>query len=173
MTATQPDHDFVDIRARLSLSARMDLALKVLDIGGLSIPGLLMYRLGSARTRHFEAAFLSEGGGLDKFLKELIEQFPAAEDRIFRAVGHNATLKRVSAEMELVKAHTLLSSTEVSPSSMRNWTIGIPEHLTPHLSSILHACAVSDRATKENKMKKDTFTVRIALLVNYSEQDAI
>ena len=156
------DHNFVDIHARLSPSARMDLALKVLDVGDLSIPGLLMHRLASARTRHFETAFLSEGGGLDKFLKELVEQFPAAEDCIFRAVGRDSVLKRVSAEMELVKMHTLLSSTEVSPHSMRNWTIGIPGHLTPHLSSILRVCAVSDRATKENKLKKDTFTVRVA-----------
>lgn len=85
--------DFIDIHARLSPSACMDLALKVLDVGDLSIPGLLMHRPASARTRHFETAFLSEGGGLDKFLKKLVEQFPAAEDCIFRTVGRHSTLK--------------------------------------------------------------------------------
>jgi hypothetical protein len=173
MTAALPDHDLVDIRARLSPSARMDLALKVLDVGDLSILGLLLHRLASAKTRHFETAFLSEGGGLEKFLEELVTQFPAAEDCIFRAVGHDITLKRVSAEMELVKTYTLLSSTELTPHSMRDWSIGIPDHLTPHLASILRACAVSDRAMKENKIKKDTFTVRAASLAYYGQKDTI
>lgn len=131
----------------------------MLDIGYLSITGLLMHRFTSAGTCHFENAFLSEGGGLETFLKELVERYPAAEDCISRVVGHTATLKTVSAEMELVKSHTLLSSTEVTPHSMRDWTIGIPEHLAPCLSSILHASAVSERADKENKVKKDTSTV--------------
>ena len=142
----------------------MDLALKVLDIGGLSITRLLMHRLGSAETSHFKNAFLSEGGGLEKSLKELVERYPAAGDRISRAVGLGHTLKKVSAEMDLVKTHTLLSSTEVTPHSMRDWTIGIPEHLAPCLSSILRASAVSDRAVKENKVKIDTFTVSLTSL---------
>ena len=68
-------------------------------------------------------------------------------------------LKKVSAEMELVKLFTLLSSTKVTPHSMRNWSIGIPERLTPCLSSVLRAGAVSDRAAKENKIKKNTSMV--------------
>ena len=67
-------------------------------------------------------------------------------------------------EMELVKAHALLSSTEVTPHSMRDWSVGIPEELAPCLSSILCASAVSERSEKENKVKKDTFTVSITLL---------
>jgi hypothetical protein len=175
MTATLPDDNFVDIHARLSPSARMDLALKVLDVGDLSILGLLSHRLASARTRHYETALLSKGGGLEKFLEELVTQFPAAEDCVFRAVGRNITLKRVSAEMELVKTYTFLASTELSPHSMRNWSIGIPEHLAPHLASILRACAVSDRAMKENKIKKDTYTVRAASLaiVYYSQKTQV
>ena len=149
----------VDIHARLDPSARMRLALEVLDVGGLSITKLLMFRLGSSETSHFKNAFLSEDGGLEKFLNELVEQYPASEDCIARAVGHHITLKKVSAEMELVKTHTLFSSTDVTPRSMRNWTVGIPEHLVPFLSSILRASAVSDRAAKENKTKRDTFTV--------------
>lgn len=143
----------------------MDLALKVLDVGNLSIAGLLMHRLTPAGTCHFKNAFLSEGGGLETFLKELVELYPAAEDCISRAVGHNITLKKVSAEMELVKSHTLLSSAEVTPHSMRNWTVGIPEHLAPCILSVLRASAVSDRAAKENKAKKDTFTVCILTLL--------
>lgn len=164
MATTPITHASIDIRARLSPAARMDLALKVLDVGNLSITGLLMYRLASAGTGHFRNAFLSEGGGLEIFLKELIGQYPVAENRIFQAVGHNFTLKTVSAEMELVKSYTLLSSTEISPNSMRDWTIGIPKHLAPCLSSILCAGAFSNRAVKENKTKKDTFTVRIYYL---------
>jgi len=166
MTTTPITRELVDIHARLNPPARMDLALKVLDVGNLSITKLLMHRLDSAGTCHFENAFLSEGGGLENFLKELVEQYPAAEDCIFRAAGHNLTLKKVSAEMELVKSHTLLSSTEITPHSMRDWTIGIPEHLTPCLSSILRTSAVSDRAEKENKVKKETFTVSVTLLVS-------
>ena len=154
-------HDFVDVHAMLSPADRMNLALRVLDIGGLSITELLMHRLTSAGTRHFENSFLSEGGGLEIFLKGLIGQCPAAQDRIFRAVGHKIALKTVSAKMEVVKSHTLLSSAEITPHSMRDWTVGIPKHLAPCLSSILHAGAVSDRATKENKTKKDTFTVSV------------
>ena len=155
--------ELVDIRARLDPSARMGLALKVLDVGNISITRLLMYRLESAETCHFKNAFFSEGGGLETFLKELVEQYPAAEDCISRAVGYNLTLKKVSAEMDLVKSHTLLSSTETTPHLMRDWTIGIPEHLAPCLSSILRASAVSDRAVKENKTKKDTFTVSLTI----------
>ena len=77
--------------------------------------------------------------------------------------------------MELVKTYTFLTSTELSPHSMRNWSIGIPEHLAPHLASILRACAVSDRAMKENKIKKDTYTVRAASLaiVYYSQKTQV
>ena len=142
----------------------MDLALKVLDVGNLSVAGLLMYRLTSAGTSHFKNTFLSKGGGLEIFLKELVEQHLVAEDCISRAVGHGITLKTVSAEMELVKSYTLLSSTEVTPHSMCDWTIGIPEHLMPCLLSILRVSAVSNRAVKENKAKKDTFTVSILTL---------
>lgn len=159
MTTPPVSRELVDIHARLDPSARMKLALKVLDVGSISIARLLMYRLESAETCHFKNAFLSEGGGLEILLKELVEQYPAAEDCISRAVGYNHILKNVSAEMDLVKSHTLLSSTEITPHSMRDWTIGIPEHLTPCLSSILRASAVSDRAAKENKTKNDTFTV--------------
>ena len=165
MTATPVTHGLVDIHARLSPSACMDLALKVLDVGNLSVAGLLMYWLTSVGTSRFKNAFLSEGGGLEIFLKELVEQHLVAEDCISRAVGHGITLKMVSAEMELVKSYTLLSSTEVTPHSMRDWTIGIPEHLAPCLSSILRVSAVSNRAAKENKAKKDTFTVSILTLL--------
>ena len=168
MTSTPVTGELVDIHARLDPSARMELALKVLDVGSLSITRLLMYRLNSAGTRHFEKAFLSEGGGFETFLKELVEQYPTAEDCISRAVGHGLTLKKVSAEMEVVKSHTLLSSTDISPHSMRDWTIGIPEHLAPCLLSILRAGAISDRAVKENKVKKDTFTVSVTLPVHDS-----
>lgn len=153
-----------NIHARLNPSARMDLALKVLDIGGLSITGLLMHRLNTSDTCHFEKAFLSEGGGFEILLKELVEGYPAAGDCIFRVAGHSLVLKKVSAEMEAVKSYTLLSSTDITPHSMRDWTIGIPEDLVPCLSSILHASAVSDRPVKENKVQKDTFTVSTALL---------
>ena len=153
----------VDIHARLDPLARMKLALDVLDVGGLSVTKLLMFRLGSSETSHFKNAFLSEGGGLEKFLKELVDQYPASEDCIARAVGHHITHKKVSAEMEFVKTHTLFSSTDITPHSMRNWTVGIPEHLVPCLSSILRASAVSDRAAKENKTKRDTFTVSSTL----------
>lgn len=150
----------------------MDLALKVLDVGNLSVAGLLMHRLTSAGTCRFKNKFLSEGGGLEAFLKELVERYPAAEDCISRAVGHNTTLKTVSAEMELVKSYTLLSSTEVTPHSMRDWTIGIPEGLAPCLSSILRASAVSDRAAKENKVKKCTSTVSRPPLLCEVEKNA-
>ena len=163
MTTSPAAHELVDIRARLDPSARMKLALRVLDIGNIPITRLLMYRLESAETCHFKNAFLSEGGGLEFFLKELVERYPAAEDCISQAVGYNLTLKKVSAEMDLVKSHTLLSSTEITPHSMRDWTIGIPEHLAPCLLSILRASAVSDRAAKENKTKKDTFTVSLTV----------
>jgi hypothetical protein len=169
MTATPVTRELVDIHARLDPSARLDLALKVLDIGHLSVTKLLMHRLGSGQ---FRTAFLSEGGGLEVFLEELTDQYPVAEDYISRAVGHETVLKTVSAEMELVKAHALLSSTEVTPHSMRDWTIGIPEDLAPCLSSILHASAVSGRSEKENKVKKDTSTVSTALLVYDSERSA-
>ena len=139
----------------------MDLALRVLDVGDLSITRLLTYRLHSAETSHFKNAFFSEGGGLETFLKGLVEQYPAAADCVSRAIGHNTILKTVSAEMELVKSHTRLASTEVTPHSMRDWSIGIPEELAPCLSSILRASAVSERAAKENKVKKDTFTVSV------------
>jgi len=139
----------------------MDLALKVLDVGNISVTRLLLHRLDSAETCHFKNAFLSDGGGLEMFLEKLVKQYPAAEGCISRAVGHDLTLKTVSAEMELVKSHALLSSTDITPHSMRDWTIGIPDHLAPCLSSILRASAVSDRAARENKVKKDTFTVRI------------
>ena len=155
--------ELVNIHARLDPSARMGLALKVLDVGNILITRLLMYRLKSAETCHFENTFFSEGGGLETFLEELVEQYPAAEDCISRAVGYNLTLKKVSAEMDLVKSCTLLSSTEITPHSMCDWTIRIPEHLTPCLSSILRASAVSDRAVKENKAKKDTFTVSLTI----------
>ena len=128
----------------------LDLSLKVLDVGNLLVAGLLMYRLTSTGTSRFKNAFLSEGGGLETFFKELVVQHPAAEDCISRAVGHGITLKTVSAEMELVKTYALLSSTEVTPYSMPDWTIEIPEHLAPCLSSILCASAVSNRAAKEN-----------------------
>ena len=143
----------------------MDLALRVLNIGDLSITRLLAYRLDSAETLHFKNAFFSERGGLETFLKGLVERFPAAVDCVSRAVGQNIILKTVSAEMELVKAHTRLTSTEVTPRSMRDWSVGIPEELAPCLSGILRASAVSERAAKENKVKKDTFTVCVMLLV--------
>lgn len=149
----------------------MDLALKVLDIGDLSITRLLMHRLGSADTRHFESAFLSEGGGLETFLEELVERFPAAAGSISRVVGHDVILKTVSAEMERVKAYTLLSSTGVTPHSLRDWSVGIPEELAPCLSNILRVSAVSERGAKENKVKKDTFTVSIALFVHDDDEN--
>ena len=58
----------------------MDLALRVLDIGDLSITRLLAYRLDSAETSHFKNAFFSERGGFETFLKGLVERFPAAVD---------------------------------------------------------------------------------------------
>jgi len=94
MTATLITRDIVDIHARLDPSTRMDLSLKVLDIGNISITKLLMHRLDSADTCHFENALLSEGG-LVHFLKKLVERYPAAEGCIFRAAGHNLTLKKV------------------------------------------------------------------------------
>jgi hypothetical protein len=168
MTATPVTRELVDIRARLDPSARMDLALKVLDIGHLSVTKLLMHWLGSG---HFKTAFLSEGGGLEVLLEELVDQYPVAEDCISRAVGYETMCKTVSAEMERVKSHALLSSTEVTPHSMRDWTVGIPEELAPCLSSILRASAVSQRSEKENKVKKDTFTVSTALLVYDGERN--
>ncbi|KAF9652140.1 hypothetical protein BDM02DRAFT_3197270 [Thelephora ganbajun] len=111
MTATPTAHELVDIHARLSASARIDLALNVLGVGNLSITAFLMYRLHSADTCHFKNAFSSEGGGLETFLKELAAQYPAAEGCIFWAAGHNLTLK-ASAVIELVESHTLLSSAE-------------------------------------------------------------
>jgi hypothetical protein len=170
MTTTPIIHELVDVRARLSPSARMDLALKVLDVGNLSVAMLLMHRLDSAATRHFENSFLSAGGGLETFLKELVGRYPVAEDCISRAVGYDITLKTVSAEMELVKSYALLSSTEATPHSMRDWTVGIPGELAPCLSSILRASAVSERA-KKNKVKKDTFTVSVAPLLNDGEKN--
>ena len=167
---TAPTQHLVDVHARLSPSARMDLALDVLNVGNLSITGLLMHRLASSKTARFRNMFFSEGGGLEIFLRGLVEQYPVAEACIFRAVGHDHALKQVSAEMERVKTHTRLSSTEVTPHSMHDWTIGIPEHLAPFLSNILHACAVSDRAIKENKTKKDAFTVSISLLMSGSHK---
>lgn len=174
MTGAPTNHEsiLVDIRARLSPSARMDLALDVLEVGKLSITGLLMHRLGAATTRHFENTFLSAGGGLETFLKELAERYPAADECISRVVSHDSILKKVSAEMELVKSHTRLSSTGITPHSMRDWTVAIPGELAPCLSSILRASAVSERSEKQNKMKKDTSTVSRALLVYDSERDA-
>ena len=164
-----PTQHLVDVHARLSPSTRMDLALDVLNVGNLSITSLLMHRLASSKTSHFRNTFFSEGGGLEIFLRGLVEQYPVAEACIFQAVGHDHALKQVSAEMERVKAHTRLSSTEITPHSMRDWTVGIPEHLAPFLSNILCACAVSDRAMKENKTKKGTFTVSMPLLISRSE----
>jgi len=160
-TGTPTTHEprLVDIRARLGSSARMNLTLEVLDVGKLSVIGLLMHRLDSAVTRRFENGFLSAGGGLETFLRELVERYPAAQDCISRVVSHDITLRKVSAEMELVKVHTRLSSTEVTPHSMRDWTVGIPEELAPCLSSILRASAVSERSEKENKIKKDASMV--------------
>ena len=165
MTATPQTHELVDICARLGPSARMDLALRVLDVGDLSITQLLEYQLDSAETSHFKNAFFSEEGGLETFLKGLAERYPAAIDCISQAIGHNAVLKMVSAEMELVKTHTRLASTEITPHSMRDWSVGIPEELAPCLSSILRTSAVSEHAAKENKVKKDTFTVSVVSLV--------
>jgi hypothetical protein len=147
----------------------MDLALRVLDVGDLSITRLLMHRL-NAETAHFKNAFLADEGGLETFLTELVEQHLAAKTCISRAIGHETILKTVSAEMELVKAHALLSSTEVTPHSMRDWSVGIPEELAPCLSSILRASAVSERSEKENKVKKDTFTVSMTLFAYDSER---
>ena len=161
MTTTPQTNEpaLIDIRARLSPSARMNLALEVLDVGKLSVAKLLMHRLDSAVNRRFENGFLSAGGGLETFLRELTDRYPAAQDCISRVFGHDITLKKVSAEMEVVKAYTLLSSTEVTPHSMRDWTIETPEELALCLSSILRASAVSERSEKENKIKKDTSTV--------------
>jgi hypothetical protein len=127
MTTTPGTHELVDIHARLSPSARMDLALKVLDIGSLSITKLLKHRLDSTEPCHFKNMFLSEGGGLELFIKELVEQHPTTEDCISQVVGHNLVLKKVSAEMDLVKAYAFLSSTEVTPHSMRDWSVGVVE----------------------------------------------
>jgi len=157
---TYSSGEFVDIHAWLSASARMDLVLQVLDVGNLSIAGLLLHRLDSAGTHHYRNTFLAEGGGLETLLKELVAWYPVTEDCVLRAVGHDATLKKVSAEMELVRVHTLLSSTKITPQSMRDWSVEIPEGLAPCLLSILHASAVPDRAA-ENKVKKDTPTVSI------------
>ena len=110
----------VNIHARLDPSARMRLALEVLDVGGLSVTKFLVSRLDSSESSHFKDAFLSEGGGLEKFLNELVEQYPASEDCIARAVGHHITLKKVSAEMELVKTYTLSSNTDITPRPMHN-----------------------------------------------------
>lgn len=173
MITPPKSHELIDIHARMNPSARMDLALKVLDVGNLSIPGLLTHRLASAATGHFQNTFLAEGGGLETFLKELVAQYPAAENCISRAVGHDIVLKKVSAEMEFVKSYTLLSSTKVTPYSMRDWSIEIPEHLTPCLSGVLRASAVSDHAAKENKIKKTTSTVRVALLLRGEKQHTI
>ena len=166
---TAPTQHLVNVHARLSPSAHMDLALDVLNVGNLSITSLLMHRLASSKTSHFRNTFFSEGGGLEIFLRGLVEQYPVAEACIFRAVGHHHALKQVSAEMERVKAHTRLSSAEITPHSMRDWTIRIPEHLAPFLSNVLCACAVSDRAMKENKTKKGTFTVSMPLLISRLE----
>ena len=92
MITSPKGHELVDIHARMSPSARMDLALKVLDVGNLSIPGLLKHRLASAATGHFRNAFLAEGGGFEVLLKELVAQYPAAEDCIPRAVGDDIVL---------------------------------------------------------------------------------
>ena len=161
MTTTPQTNEpaLIDIRARLSPSARMNLALEVLDVGKLSVAKLLMHRLDSAVNRRFENGFLSAGGGLEMFLRELTDRYPASQDCISRVFGHDITLKNVSAEMEIVKSYTLLSSTEVTPHSMRDWTVEIPDELAPCLSSILRASAVSERSEKENKIKKDTSTV--------------
>ena len=80
MTANPQTLELVDIHARLSPSTRMDLALRVLDVGNLSITRLLNYRLDSAEMSHFENSFFSEGGGLETFLNELIERYPAAAE---------------------------------------------------------------------------------------------
>ena len=88
----------------------MDLALKVLDVGNLLATGLLMYRLTSMGASHFKNTCLSEGRGLETFIKELVEWYPATEDCIPWAFRCGIILKTVLAEMELVKSHTLLLS---------------------------------------------------------------
>lgn len=90
-----------------------------------------MYRLTSLGTGRLKNTFLSKEGELEIFLNEPVEWYPATEDCISRAVRHGITLKTVLAEMELVKSHTLLSGTEVTPHSMRYWTAEISEHLVP------------------------------------------
>ena len=143
----------------LTLTAGMRLALEVLDVGGLSVTKLLMFRFDSSETSHLKTVFLSEGGGREIFFKELVEQYPAAGGYIARAMRHHVTLKKVSTEMELVRTHTAFPRTDIAPRSMRYWTVGIPGHLVPCFSSVLRASAGFYRATKEDKTKRDTFTV--------------
>ena len=48
----------------LTLTAGMRLALEVLDVGGLSVTKLLMFRFDSSETSHLKTVFLSEGGDI-------------------------------------------------------------------------------------------------------------
>ena len=115
MTTTPVTRGLVDIHTGLNSSTRMDLALKVLDVGNLPVAGLSRYWITSVRTDWFENTFLSEGGGPEMFLsEELFEQYPAAEYCISRAVRHSITPKTASAKAELFELRTLLSGTEVT-----------------------------------------------------------
>ena len=96
---------------------------------------------------------------MEALLKELVVQYPAAEDCISWAIGDDIVLKKVSGERELVKSFTLLSSTKVTLHLMHDWSIGIPKHLTLCLLSALHAGAVSNCAAKENKVKNNVSMV--------------
>lgn len=128
----------------------MDLSPDALGVGNISVARLLMHRLdvsGSSRLRNI---FFSEAEGLEVFLKELVKQYPASEGCILCAVGHSLILKEVSAEMDRVKAHTLLSSTDITPDLLQNWTVRIPEN-APYLTDILRTCAIFNRAPQENK----------------------
>ena len=111
---TERPVEAVDIHVSLDPSAHTRFAPGVPDTGGLSVTKLLMFLLGSPEISHFRNAFLSEGVRLGRFLKELVEQYPASEDCISPAV-HHITPKKVPAEMELIKTHTLFSSTGYHP----------------------------------------------------------
>jgi hypothetical protein len=51
-----------------------------------------------------------------------------------------------------IKLHTLLFSVEVIPQLMRNWTIGVPEHLAPWLPTTPRVSTVPEHAAEESEV---------------------
>ena len=146
--------EFVGARARLNPSVRMDLSLKALDVRNLSVAGLLTYRFTSARARHFQNStlrFSRRGVRTGDVLQGVGRTVSAPEDCIFRAVGHSNGEMDVQCDVFHLRRGRLQGDTGVTPYSMRDRSIGIPEHPTPCPPSTVCARAVSNRAAKENE----------------------